>query len=293
VTRPQPLPAEHGNVQMGLIGRGITRSRTPAMHMEEAAAQGLSAIYRIHDMDDPDNAAVSLEAMLDRLEGQGYAGVNITYPFKINVIPHLHDLSANAAAVGAVNTVIFRDGYRKGHNTDLWGFAESFRRSMADVRRDHALLLGAGGAGGAVAHALVGTCGVTRLSIHDSDTARAKALADQVSTRWKLPVQVEANLDRLMAEEPPSGVVNATPMGMAKLPGSAFPATLLHPSMWVADVVYVPLETELLRSARLAGCRTLSGAGMAIFQAVRAFELFTGRPADPARMRATFESLGA
>jgi len=293
VTPRLPDPAVDGAVQMGLIGRGIARSRTPAMHMAEAAAQSLNAIYRIHDMDDPANAGLSLGAMLDRLEGQGYAGVNITYPFKIEVTGHLDALSANAGAVGAVNTVIFRDGRRTGHNTDLWGFAESFRRSMAGARRDHALLLGAGGAGGALAHALVDSCDVARLSIHDADPARAAALAAQVAARWNRPVRPVEDLDRLVAGDRPDGLVNATPMGMAKLPGSAFPARLLHPAMWVADIVYVPLETEFLRAARAAGCRTMSGAGMAVFQAVRAFELFTGRPADPARMRATFDGFDA
>ncbi|SDJ68277.1 shikimate dehydrogenase [Aliiruegeria lutimaris] len=278
------------DVIVGLIGRGIKLSRTPSMHIAEARAQGGRCDYRILDMDDPERSGVSLEAMLHEVEAAGYAGVNVTYPYKIEVMPFLDELSANATAVGAVNTVIFRDGRRTGHNTDLWGFAESFRRGLSDVNRDHALLIGAGGAGVAVAHGLADCCKVGRLSIHDMDPARARALAEHVSERWGTEVNAVSDLAALVATDRPDGVVNATPMGMEKLPGSAFPTNLLHPEMWIADVVYFPLETELLKAARAVGCRTLSGAGMAVFQAVRAFELFAGRPADSDRMRATFDA---
>jgi shikimate dehydrogenase len=277
-------------VLTGLIGKGISLSRTPLMHMSEAQAQGVVNTYRLHDMDEPENARTALPDLLDRLESEGYAGVNVTYPYKIEVIEHLTELSPNARAVGAVNTVVFKDGKRFGHNTDLWGFAEGFRRGFGDVPRAHALLIGAGGAGVAVAHALI-DCGVQRLSIHDTDPQRAAALADQVMlNRPGAIAKFAPDLAQLVAEDRPDGVVNATPMGMAKLPGSAFPVALLAPQMWVADIVYFPLETELLRAADQAGCRTLKGSGMAVFQAVRAFELFTGLTADPARMKATFDT---
>jgi len=289
----QPQATTARDVLIGLIGRGIGLSRTPAMHVAEAKAQGMACTYRLLDMDEPDRSGMTLARMLEQVESEGYAGVNVTYPFKIEVMSLLHGLSANAAAVGAVNTVIFRDGTRIGHNTDLWGFAESFRRGFAKVARKHVLLIGAGGAGAAVAHALV-ACGVRRLSIYDVDLARASALKGQVADRRTgTEPQVIVNLAALVATDRPDGIVNATPMGMAKLPGTAFPVELLDPSMWVADIVYFPLETALLKAARARGCRTLSGSGMAVFQAVRAFELFTGWPADPDRMTATFESFDA
>lgn len=275
---------------VGLIGRGIGPSRTPSMHMEESRAQGGHCDYRMFDLDEPDWVGLSLETLMKRLEAEGFDGVNVTYPFKIEVMKLLDGLSANASTVGAVNTVIFRDGERTGHNTDLWGFAESFRRGLSDVKRDHALLVGAGGAGVAVAHGLADCCKVRRLSIHDTNAERAAALADDVSRRWGISATPVSDLTSLMAANRPDGIVNATPVGMAKLPGSAFPIELLDPGMWVSDIIYFPLETELLRAARLRGCRTLSGAGMAVFQAVRAFELFSGRPADPDRMRATFDA---
>lgn len=87
------------------------------------------------------------------------------------------------------------------------------------------------------------------------------------------------------------GLVNTTPMGMAKLPGTPVPAALLRAELWVAEIVYFPLETELLRDARALGCRTLDGGNMAVFQAVKAFELFSGEVADAQRMLAHFQSM--
>lgn len=278
-------------MRAGLVGRGIGLSRTPAMHEAEGRALGIDYSYRRFDMDEPDMAGVTLAQVLETAEAQGFGGLNVTYPYKIEVIDHLHTLSDNARAVGAVNTVVFRDGRRAGHNTDLWGFAEGFRQGMADAPLGEVLLLGAGGAGGAVAHALL-SLGVRSLRIFDTDAARVAALIASLEARFGQGRAVPADSPESVAPRL-DGVVNATPVGMAKLPGSPFPAALLRPGMWVADIVYFPLETELLASARAAGCRVLPGSGMAVYQAVRAFELFTGIRPNPARMRATFESMGA
>lgn len=274
----------------GLIGRGIALSRTPRMHMAEAGAQGLRAVYRILDMDDPARRELTLRAMLESAEACGFDGLNVTYPYKIEIIPLLDGLSENARAVGAVNTVVLRDGRRTGHNTDLWGFAESFRRGLPGVETGHALLAGAGGAGVAVAHALA-DCGLRRLSILDVDAGRAAWLAGQLmANRPGTVAKAVDDIRTLTGQDRPDGIVNATPVGMAKLPGMAVPADFIDPAMWVADIVYFPLETALLRTARAKGCRVLPGTGMAVFQAVRAFELFTGRSACPDRMRATFDA---
>lgn len=276
-------------VMLGLVGSGILQSRTPAMHMAEAKAQDFACSYSLLDVDDPDWRGAALGDLLLYAEQQGYAGLNVTYPFKSEAINHVDDLSTNARAVGAINTIVFRDGHRFGHNTDLWGFSESFERGLPDAAKDHVLLIGAGGAGSAVAFALAND-GIKRLSIYDIDMKRAKDLARHLKGNGQnIVVDAVPDLADLIRATRPDGLVNATPMGMAKLPGSACPDNLLDPAMWVADIVYFPLETALLRAAGMQGCRVLPGSGMAVFQAVRAFELFTGRAADPARMRATFE----
>lgn len=268
-------------LRVGLIGRGIQLSRTPAMHVAEGRAQGLDLSYELIDPDEMDGPEALIGELLDRVEAAGFAGVNVTFPYKKAVMAHLDLLSDPARRVGAVNTVVFAGGQRRGHNTDFWGFAESLRRGLTGATADGVLLLGAGGAGGAVAHALT-SLGVSQLLIHDIDPGAAESLAAATGGA--------AVTDLAAAARAADGIVNATPMGMAKLPGMAIPAALIEPRHWVADIVYFPIETEFLRVARAKGCRALDGSGMAVFQAVRAFTLFTGFTPDPDRMRATFEA---
>lgn len=277
-------------VLAGLVGSGIQLSRTPAMHEREGEAHGLRLVYRLFDTDRMPAQAPSLPELLRAAELCGFCGLNVTYPYKIAVLDHLDALSDNARAVGAVNTIVFRDGKRVGHNTDLWGFGESFRRTMAGTTRDRVLLIGAGGAGVAVAFALLDN-GAGHVCVHDSDPARAEGLVAALRQRaGEGAASVAASLAE--AASGADGVVNATPVGMAKLPGMPIDPELLDPAMWVVDVIYFPLETDLVKAARERGCRAMGGAGMAVFQAVRAFELFTGLKADPARVHASFASLG-
>jgi len=269
----------------GLIGAGIQGSRSPALHEREAEAQGLHCVYKLIDLDVLGVGVEALPELLATAGREGFTGVNITFPCKQAVIPLLDELSDDARALGAVNTVLFRDGRRSGHNTDWSGFAESFRRGLPDAKRDRVVLLGAGGAGSAVAHAALGL-GVRRLSIFDTDSARAAALAAKLGGK----AEAGGNLAAAMAEA--DGLIHCTPTGMAKQPGMALQAALIEKKHWVADVVYVPLETELLCVARAKGCRTLDGGGMAVFQAVGAFRLFTGIEPDAERMLRHFLSMG-
>jgi len=271
---------------VGLLGRGIQQSRTPAMHEAEGAAQGLPYVYRLLDADAMGDPPPSLAELLRFAEYFGFCGLNVTYPYKQEILPLLDELSDNARQVGAVNTVVLRNGRRRGHNTDVWGFAESFRRGMADAKRDEVLVLGAGGAGAAVAHALLDSS-VGRLAIFDVDGGRAEALAVRLGARFGKDRAVPVR-DLAHAAKSADGIVNATPVGMDKLRGMPIQAACIEPRHWIADIVYFPLETQLLREARRKGCRTLSGEGMAIFQAVRAFELFTGIKPDVDRMKAAF-----
>ena len=293
MTKPEPADifARDRSIALGLIGRGIARSRTPAMHEAEAARQGLRAVYKLID---PDTMATDpgLKAMLAAAELCGFAGLNITFPYKIEVIALLDELDDSAAAVGAVNTVVFRGGRRIGYNTDYSGFSEAFRRGMAGAARDRVLQIGAGGAGVAVSHGLADN-GTGRLVLVDADAARAEALAALLGrNRPGLAVEVAPSVEAAAAGGL-DGVVNCTPVGMAKLPGTPFPASLMQPAMWAADIVYFPLETEFLANARAKGCRVLPGSGMAVWQAVRAFGHFTGLTADPAAMETTFRAFDA
>ena len=277
-------------VLAGLIGSGIGASLTPALHEREGAEQGLRLIYRLIDLTTLGVDVGALPELLLAAERFGFAGLNITHPGKQAVIPLLHDLSDEARALGAVNTVVFgADGQRIGHNTDGPGFAEGFRRGLPDVPRARVVQLGAGGAGAAVAHALLGL-GAQCLTIVDVDASRAAALAAALCARFGAGRAVAGEaLDSAMAAA--DGLVNCTPIGMDKYPGLPLPTSLLRPALWVADIIYFPMETALLREARRLGCRTLDGGGMAVFQAVGAFRLFTGREPDAGRMLRHFAAL--
>ncbi|MGK9065037.1 shikimate dehydrogenase [Stutzerimonas chloritidismutans] len=279
-------PSPTRSVLAGLIGAGIQASRTPALHEHEGDAQGIRYLYRLIDLDKLGLDTSALPDLLTAAERMGFTGLNITFPAKQAVIPLLDELSDEARGIGAVNTVVLKDGKRVGHNTDALGFGEGLRRGLPDVAREHVVQMGAGGAGAAVAHALL-VEGVQRLSLFDVEPARAQGLVDNLNATFG-PGRAEVGLDLAGAMADADGLVNTTPVGMAKLPGTPLPVELLNARHWVAEIIYFPLETELLRHARSLGCRTLDGGTMAIFQAVKAFELFTGVEANAERMQADF-----
>jgi shikimate dehydrogenase len=271
---------------IGLIGEGIAGSRSPDMHQREADSLGLRLIYQRIDLK---VLSLGLDALPDLLlsaERMGFNGLNITYPAKQAVIPLLTELSSEARAIGAVNTVVLRDGQRIGHNTDAWGFSEGLRRALPDVSMQRVIQVGAGGAGAATAYALL-MHGARDLAIHDRDLGRAGALAARLATQFP-GAQVSAVTDAEAAVRRARGLVNATPVGMTGHAGLPLPADWLRPDLWVADVVYVPSVTELIARAEAIGAPNVGGVAMAAFQAARAFELFTGQPADVERMLASF-----
>ncbi|MGW2962844.1 shikimate dehydrogenase [Streptomyces sp. NPDC001220] len=277
---------------VGLIGSGVGPSLSPALHEREAQRQGLRYLYRLIDID---VLGVEPEAVGDLVRAArdlGFDGLNITHPCKQLVIEHLDALDPQAEALGAVNTVVFEAGGRAvGHNTDVTGFAASFARGLRDAPLERVVQLGAGGAGAAVAHATL-TLGAERVTVVDALADRAADLAGSLNRYFGEGRAVAATPDRLaglLADA--DGLVHATPTGMAAHPGLPLPAELLRPGLWVAEVVYRPLETELLRVARAAGCAVLDGGGMAVFQAVDAFRLFTGREPDSGRMLADIAEL--
>jgi shikimate dehydrogenase len=279
----QPPPAK---LLLGLIGAGIQQSLTPAMQEQEAAAHGLRLHYQLIDLDRAGVGVEALPGLLQAARTMGYAGLNITYPCKQAVIPLLDGLSDEARAMGAVNTVVFRDGQAIGHNTDGSGWAWGFVRALPQADLSRVVLLGTGGAGSAIAHAAL-RLGVGRLWLVDTDAARAQGLACSLNALYGAGrVQAIGSAAEVLPHA--TGLIHATPTGMAKLPGLPLDAALLRRDLWVAEVVYFPLETALLQAARAVGAPVADGGGMAVGQAVGAFELFTGRKADEQRMRLHF-----
>ncbi|MEP7283271.1 MAG: shikimate dehydrogenase [Rubrivivax sp.] len=278
---------------VGLIGAGIQRSLSPAMHEQEAQHHGLRLHYQRIDLDLSGIGPEALPALLQAARWFGLAGLNVTFPCKQAVIPLLDELSDDARAIGAVNTIVLADSGQRlvGHNTDGSGWAWGFQRALPGADLSCVVLLGAGGAGSAIAHAVL-ELGASRLVLVDADAARAAALAADLN-RVRGGARAMVMQDVGAALDSATGLIHATPTGMDKMPGLPLPAALLRPSLWVAEIVYFPLETALLKAARERGCRTVDGGTMAVGQAVGAFRLFTGLDADAARVDAHFRRLVA
>jgi shikimate dehydrogenase len=274
---------------VGLIGTNIGKSLAPALHEDAFAAAGIVGHYHLMDVATlPDRR---LEDLLAAARAAGFAGVNVTHPFKEAVIPLLDAVSADASEIGAVNTVVFDgSGRATGHNTDCSGFRQAFIEALGieAVRDEPVLLLGAGGAGRAVAVALM-ALGASLVKIFDKDPARAAGLCRDLAGRFGSD-RCELLKDPKAAVASVAGIVNATPVGMTAYPGVPLSTGLIHEHHFVADVIYTPIDTGFLLFAREKGCRTMNGGGMCVHQAVDAFRHFTGLVPDVARMKRTFES---
>ncbi|MFM5884002.1 MAG: shikimate dehydrogenase [Novosphingobium sp.] len=259
---------------VGLLGRGIGQSRSPSIHEGAAAALGVPLAYRLVDFDTLGLADGDLPRVVSFLRGIGFSGCNVTFPFKQAVIALCDSLCAEAEALGAVNTLVFRDGKVRGENTDWLGFSWMIDRDIGPVDGDVVAQVGAGGAGSATAYALARK-GVAQLRLFDPDLDRAQELADRI--RGTFPAcQVSAAQSVEAALAGAGGVVNATPIGMASLPGTPFDPALMAGDQWLADVIYFPLETALLAAAHANGQRAANGVSMVIGQAAEAFRLITG-----------------
>jgi len=276
----------HSSILCGLLGAGIGGSRSPEMHEREARALDLAMVYRILDGEKLRFGREDLRAFLGLLDTLGFDGINVTHPFKQDVVPLMDELSPAAQALGAVNTVLLRGSRKIGDNTDWSGYRAHFLAQLGDHARTDVAMIGAGGAAAAVGYAHL-ELGATRLAIHDPDTPRAEALARRLGDLFP-DAQVIAATSAADALTDVDGVVQASPIGMLSHPGLPFDPELLDAGMWVSDIIYFPLETELLTVAKARGCATLNGGGMAVMQAAHAFALFTGHEPDIARMLADF-----
>jgi shikimate dehydrogenase len=268
----------------GLIGAPIAHSASPAMH--EQAAQQLGVRCHYHLIEVAGAGATELRGLLDGVRRLGFAGVNVTYPYKEAVLDLLDDISPDAAAIGAVNTVVVRDNRLIGYNTDTTGFARAAINLVADSAQECVAVIGAGGVGKAIAFALA-KLGIAEVRIFDADRAKAEQLALRLRPRSRANAvdTVEAAVHRA------TGLVNATPVGMLPSRQSPVAEALLHRGLWVADAVYHPLWTPLLLAAKATGARVMTGRELAIYQAADAFELFTGIAASTAVMGEAFDGV--
>jgi shikimate dehydrogenase len=252
------------------------------MHERAARHLGLRCHYQLIEIAGADRE--ELRALLDRLRRLGFAGVNVTFPYKEVVIDLLNELSPDAAAIGAVNTIVVRGDRLIGYNTDTTGFARAAANMVAESVQGSVALIGAGGVGKAIAFALV-NLGVVQLRVFDAERAKADDLALILRPRGRVLV-MDSVEDAMRGAV---GLVNATPVGMLPNRDTPVPEALLHPGLWVADAVYFPLWTPLLIAAKEKGARVMTGRELAVYQAAAAFELFAGVVPSRAEMAKAFD----
>jgi len=269
----------------GLIGAPIAHSASPAMHERAAEALGLRGHYQLIEVAGADAAGLAM--MLEGVRRLGFAGVNVTFPYKEAVVPLLDELAPAAATMAAVNTVVAREGRLIGHNTDTTGFARAVAPLLAPSGNAVAVI-GTGGVGKAIAFALA-SLKVTDLRIFDSEPARAEKLAALLAKHGGARVATSVE-DALRGA---TGLVNGTPVGMLPNRDTPVPTSLLRENLWVADAVYSPLITPLLAAAQAKGARIMTGRELAIYQAADAFELFTGLAPSTEIMGEAFDEVMA
>ena len=276
----------HQRFLTGLIGAPIAHSASPAMHGQAADALGIHCHYQLIEVAGAD--ATELRALLDSIKRIGFAGINVTFPYKEAVVPLLDDLSPAACAIGAVNTIVVRGDKLVGYNTDATGFERAVSNLVKASNHGPVALIGAGGVGKAIAHALA-ALGIAELSVFDTDRAKAGQIAAQLHGRQKVRI-AESVEDALQSVV---GVVNGTPIGMLPDRGTPVPDALLHRGLWVADAVYTPLWTPLLTAAKARGAEIMTGRDLAVHQAADAFELFTGFAPPIVEMGNAFDAVMA
>jgi shikimate dehydrogenase len=282
VSRRQPFDQQH--FLTGLIGAPIKHSASPAMHERAADALGVRCHYQLIEIAGADRAL--LRSLLDGVQRLGFSGVNVTFPYKEAVVDLLDELSPPAAEMGAVNTVVVRDDRLTGHNTDTTGFERAASGLVAESGRGAVAVLGAGGVGKAIAFALA-RLGVSEVRIFDTDRTKAAALASLLGSYRGISVAGSVT----EALRGAVGLVNGTPVGMLPNLGMPVPEVLLHDGLWVADAVYSPLWTPLLKAAKARGARIMTGRELAIYQAADAFELFTGLKPSSIEMGEAFDAV--
>lgn len=276
-----------GTLRLGLIGDNIARSRSPLLHRLAGGQNGVEVTY---ERLVPKDMARSFDEIFEVCEGEGYRGINVTYPYKEIAAKKVEVDDPLVRAVGAVNTVIFGRARPKGFNTDYSGFMAAYRRVMGDTPTGTVLVIGTGGVGRAVAFGLSGL-GTRRLRLVDRDPAKAEALAEALKSVAP-DMEISIWLSAEKAAEGCSGLINCTPVGMVGYEGTPLAPEAMTGADWVFDAVYTPVDTQFLQDAAAAGLKVISGWELYFYQGVHAWKLFSGLGLDDAALRKSLVDMG-
>jgi len=272
-----------------LIGNPVGHSASPAMHNAAFEKLGLNCAYFAAQVEESD-----LESAVEAVRSLGFGGANVTIPYKARALELVDHVDAVAEKIGAVNTIVNRNGVLRGFNTDAYGAFEALKGGGVKLRNAPVLVLGAGGAARAVCFALAEWGKIGSLSILDKDANAAGKLAEQLHRQTGIKVHSDGmsreNLKREMKNC--KLVANCTPAGM-KRKESLVPKELMRKEQTFFDAVYKVGGTKMLKDASSLGCKTVGGEKMLLFQGAKGFELWTGKKAPVEVMeRAVLAELG-
>ena len=272
-------------IKLGLLGNNLGRSRAKNLHELLGELHGLDVTYQPMDLIHSD-PPVSIARELERCKNEGFRGVNVTHPYKVEAFAHITTMPGFPEGLTSVNTVLFADEGLLADNTDFSGCCQAFRHQFgSDFKPGRVLMLGAGGVGVAIAFALK-QFGVEELVVKDLNEDTSSALVAQLSASG---MSVRLPHGDLLAEmQQADGLVNATPVGMFQYPGNPFPEGGFKDQRWAFDAVYTPENTEFLDMCRRRGIETLSGFYLFLFQGLDAFKHFTGITADAGAVEPAF-----
>ena len=258
---------------VGIIGAPIEHSRSPQIHNAAIAALGLDYVYVPFHVQ-PDNLGAAIEGF----RAANVVGINVTIPHKQNVVPYLDEISREATLIGAVNTLIFKDGTISGENTDAPGFLQAMQEEGLDVPQGGAaVVIGAGGSARAIVVALA-LAGVRTICITNRTVSRAVALATDLSEKTGVSIYGIGLDDPKLSNAVGTSqlIVNTASTSMDVSYPLLIDPEWLEPQSIVYDIVYTPPETRLLRAAAEKDCHTIGGLGMLVHQGAIAFERWTG-----------------
>lgn len=271
----------------GVIGKPVGHSLSPAIHNAAFRTLGLNFVYLAWQVDTIGDAVKGLRAL------GNFRGASVTIPHKVAAMQFLDHVEPTAKRIGAINTIVSEKGELTGYNTDATGALRALREGGVELKGRHIVVLGSGGAARAIAVALTAESGADKLTLLGIEDLERTRLAQDIRSVGSVMVE-DSSLDEAALRRvlPDSHVlIHCTPVGMSPKSGeTCVPASFLHEGLAVMDIVYNPRETQLLKDAKRAGCRTIPGLEMFLNQAVTQFELWTNQPAPVTVMRTVLES---
>lgn len=275
------MPISSHTKVLGIIGHPIEHSMSPTMHNPALQELGLDYVYVAFDVH-PDR----LENAVDAVRSLDIKGINVTIPHKETIIQYLDEIDPVAKKMGAINTIKNENGYLRAKNTDAAGAKKSLIDAGCEIKGKDILFLGSGGAARSIAYLLSEEA--DKIVLTDIVEEKATQVANEIKQNMGANVEGKAPSETFLksAIKEVDLLINATPIGMyPKIDAMPISKDLLHPDLFVFDVIYNPMETQLMKEAAKKGCKTLSGLNMLVNQGVIAFEWWTGKTPNSQLMK--------